>query len=108
MSDERESDDSEELPASLIIPLDPPVEFKGGKYEQLTLREPNLAEVRKAETRLRNQSNVEALRAYQVALIALVAGVPEPMLDLLPIRIVEKGWRYLEFFLGGGQATGKR
>lgn len=99
--------DSSELPPTLDIALDPPLEVKGGRYDVLRLREPKTIEVRQAESHMRTSVNVETMRRYQIALVAKVADVPEPVVELMPISVLNRAVAYLMGFIEPGQGTGK-
>ena len=96
----------EELPAELTLELEPQIEFKGGRYDALHLREPKVIEVRQAESHLRGNFGPEQLRKYQIALIAKVANVPEPVAEALPISKLNAAWKYLRGFIEPSQETG--
>jgi len=99
--------DGEELPAELIIKLDPAIELKGAKYDELKLREPRASEVRQAEGHLRSSVNVESMRRYQLALISAVTGWNLAVVECLPISKVREASDYLQRFIEGGPVTGK-
>lgn len=96
----------EELSPELVLEIAPPLVHKGGTYDSLTLREPKGIEVRQAEMALKAGVNVVTMRAYQIALVARVSGIPEPLIEQLPIRTLNRASRYLQSFIEGGAETG--
>lgn len=103
-----ESDEKATPPETLELAIEPAIELKGGRYDALRLREPRVIEVRQAESHLRSSVNVETMRKFQIALIAKVADVPEPVIEGLPISTLNKAMEYLQSFMDAGQGTGRR
>jgi len=101
------ADEIDEQPAELVIEIDPPIVMKGGTYDSITLREPKVIEVRQAENHLRTNVNMETMRRFQVALVAKVAGVDEPVIEGLPISKLNQAVTYLQNFISSGQPTSK-
>ncbi len=81
-----------------MIPLARKIERMGHIVDQLELREPTTGEVEAAQRKLTTNTS-EALRAMQIHLIALVAGLPRPAVDALPVSVVNQGFRYLAGFI---------
>lgn len=91
----------------LVIDLDPPLEVKDkGKFERLELREPDTSTVAKAEQLVAKGFNIESLRRYKLKLVADVSGVPLPIVELMPIRVLNRGAAYLQGFIESGRRTG--
>ena len=76
----------------LRIPLDPPVKFGEETYDELVLREPTVAEVEKIDDL--------GGTAWNRALIASVAGVPDKVISKLGIRTMNTAAAYLVSFTG--------
>lgn len=93
-------------PASYTIEIDPPVTFSGGEYKQLVLREPKAGEVRQADEQLRLGVTQHALDNRNIHLIAKVAGVPVPVVELLGVTRVKIAMAYIDPFLAYGPETG--
>ena len=69
-------------PKFLDIEFDEPIEFNGKTYTVLHFSEPKGKLIRRAEQELANGVSFVALRAYQFALLSLVADVPPPMVPI--------------------------
>lgn len=96
-----------ELPASWSIPLSPSVSFNNQEYTELSLREPTADEVRKAEEHLRAGPMLpHCRRNYQMNLIAMVSGLPLPVVQKIGVAKVQMAMAYLGLFLAAGQGTG--
>lgn len=87
----------EELPAELVIELEPPIVFQGANFAELRLREPTSGAVRKAEVHLKSTTS-EAMRLYQIALVSNVTGMPIPAVEMLPISKLNRAASYLGAF----------
>lgn len=98
--------DTTELPASLTLALPKPIDFDGQQYTQLILREPKVKDVLRAAEQLRNGVTMAAMINQKIHLLALVAGVPVPVIEATNISILNKGIAYLDPFLTDGQGTG--
>ena len=97
---------AEDLPDTLTVELKTPIELKGQRHTELVLREPRAIDVRQAESHLRASVNVETLRKYQIALIAKVAGVPEPVVEAMAITQLNEAAAYLQGFIEAGRKDG--
>lgn len=99
-----------ELPSSLTIPLEPPIEIPGiGKYDQLVVREPTADEVRQAEEQLRAGEHLpHARRLYQIHLVAKCSGAPVPIVQKLGVAKLQIAYGYVSLFLGAGLGIGAR
>ena len=96
-----------DLPATMTLPLDPPIEFNGGQYSSLTLREPTADEARKAEEQLRSNPMLpHNRRNRQIHLVSLVSGVPVPVIQKLGVSKLQTAMVYLNLFLDVGHGTG--
>ena len=94
-----------ELPPELLIYLDPPISFGGKEADVIALREPKVCEVLQADKHLKSAVTTEAIRNYQVALIAAVSGLQRQHIEQLPIRKLNEAAKYLQGFLDAGQET---
>ena len=81
-----------------MIPLSGRIEKMGRIVDQLELREPTTGEVEEAQRKLTANTS-EAMRAMQIHLIALVAELPRPIVEAMPISIINQGSRYLTGFI---------
>ena len=84
--------------AELVIPLSGRIEKMGRIVDQLELREPTTGEVEEAQRKLTANTS-EAMRTMQIHLIALVAELPRPIVEAMPISIINQGSRYLTGFI---------
>jgi hypothetical protein len=82
----------------LVIPLEQKIEKMGRIVDQLELREPTTGEVEASQRKLTANTS-EAMRAMQVHLIALVAELPRPIVEAMPVSIINQGSRYLTGFI---------
>lgn len=78
-------------PAEMVIVLKKPIELGELTYTTLTLREPTAAE-------WELWSHLSGVAA-DIAAVAVVSGVPEPVVRKLPVRQLLEGSRYLGRFL---------
>ncbi|NPD67302.1 phage tail assembly protein [Lichenicola cladoniae] len=90
----------------LVIEFDPPLSHGGMSCDSIRLREPTGAEVRAAEGHLRKGISAEAIRIYQMSLIRSVSGVPQQIIDAMPISKIMIASEYLQAFVTPNQATG--
>ena len=79
-------------PSTKTIPVDPPVEHEGEIYTKLELREPTVAEIEKIDDL--------GGTAWNRALIASVAGVPDKVISKLGVRTMNTAAAYLVGFTG--------
>lgn len=111
-ADETRADDG--TPRILDLELDPPVEFNGKTYTVLHFEEPLAGNVKRAEQELANGASFAALRAYQFALVARTAqvpdsdamGVPGGVIEKMRISEVDRVFDFLSVFLPGGPGIG--
>ena len=78
----------------LVIQLPQRIEKMGRIVDQLELREPLTGEVEEAQRKLTAPTS-SAMRAMQVHLIALVAELPRPIIEAVPISLANQASRYL-------------
>ncbi len=90
----------------LVIILDTPIAHGGGTVTELTLQEPLAAQVRAAESHLRNGVNAQTLRDYQLALVTSVSGVARQAIDKLPVSKLLEAADYLQGFISPPLKTG--
>ncbi len=84
--------------AELVIPLGCKIEKMGRIVDHLELREPLTGEVEEAQRKLVANTS-EAMRAMQIHLIALVAELPRPIIEAMPVSVINQGSRYLTGFI---------
>jgi hypothetical protein len=94
-------------PSTYCIPIDPPIEFQGGKFDQLVLREPRTGEVRMADELVRTLGKPSEHTNRNIHLIAKVAGVPVPVVEQAGVTRTNIAMAYLSLFLGYGPVTGE-
>lgn len=97
---------ADDLPETLTIELDPPIEHNGGTFSELELREPTAGQVKTAEAMMKAMTP-ESIRAYQIKLVELVSKKPPLVVAQLPIRKLMEAVRYLEGFILPGRPTGE-
>jgi hypothetical protein len=100
-------DDAEAPPQAVDIPINPPISFAGSTYAELPIREPLASEIRKARQLVRGAGSLFESRRAQMSLLASVSGLPQPVIDALPIRVCNRGGRVLSRFTTAGRRTGK-
>jgi hypothetical protein len=91
-----------ELPPSLLIEFDPPIEWSAGNVDAIELREPTIAEYMKAQKEIRPNATVDQYTAFQITLIAAVSGKPRQVIEKMPVRKVAEAFKYLEGFTNPG------
>ncbi|PAK77831.1 phage tail assembly protein [Acetobacter fabarum] len=108
MTNETDTTAGGELPPTLTIPLDPPIEVKGGgSYSELSLSEPLSGQVLNAEKHLKGNFGAAELRLYALTLVSQNSGVPMNVLrDYCPIGVLNRAANYLQRFIEAGQNTG--
>ncbi|MGO2957418.1 MAG: phage tail assembly protein [Acetobacter sp.] len=97
-----------DLPPTLTIDLDPPIEVHGGAtYSELSLCEPASGQVLNAEKHLKGNFGAAELRMYALTLVSQNSGVPMNVLrDYCPISKLNEAANYLQRFIEAGQSTG--
>jgi hypothetical protein len=106
LSDDVVSADPARPPPTLTIPIDPPITFNGGTYSSLTLREPTVGQKRVASEQTRHGASIPAVNLYEIHFISGVSGVPVPVVERLPVTILNRAMSYIDFFLQDGRQTG--
>lgn len=94
-------------PEGLAIELPAEVEAMGHRVSRLELAELTLAQMRKAEAGLAKVTPV-TIRVYQIISVALSADLPRPVVEKMPVRIVDRAAAFVQGFSEGGLATGER
>lgn len=97
---------AEDRPTEMVIEVVPAIEFKGGQYSTMTLREPRVTEVQQSEALIGAVPSIVSLRRYQMSLVSKVSDWPLGALDLLPIRILDRAGRFVLGFTEPGPPTG--
>ena len=89
---------ADEIPETLVITLDPPIEVNKALFAELSLREPTLSQVRDAHMKLDDAGlpSIGAQREYELAFVAAVSGKPRIVVDALPVRVLREAVGYLE------------
>jgi hypothetical protein len=95
-----------DLPRSLTIEIDPPIEWNGRTFSEMRLEEPKGKQVRRAEQELATGANFATLRAYQFALVSQCSGIPVQVIDEMWIGDIQKAADFLARFMPGGLGTG--
>lgn len=90
----------------VTLNISPPITFTGISYSELDLREPLASEIRKARQLMRSAGNLFESRRAQMQLITTVSGLPAPVIDALPIRLLNDAGRVLSRFTIAGRRTG--
>ena len=84
----------------LVIELDEPIKGKdGGKYTEITLREPRIGEIRKSR-----RKNANAMK-QDLLLIECVSGLHDFVINELPYRTYRQASAYLNRFIIAGLPT---
>ncbi len=97
---------SEPLPEpNLTLTFDPPLKAGHLACSEMQLREPTGGEVRAAEMLLRPGVMPDTIRQYQLSLISKVSGVPQALIDQMPITRVLEAAEYLQRFVNASQST---
>ena len=89
-------------PDTMTIALDPPIAYRGGELAEVTLKEPTARQVREAEREMTPEAPWAGMLAYELKLIGLVAGLPAPALELLPIGLANLASVFLQEFVTKG------
>ena len=101
-------DDDAPPPEATTLAIDPPLTFNGVSYADLDVREPLASEIRRARALMRTAGSLFESRRAQMALVTAVSGLPAPVIDGLPIRLLNQAARILGRFIAAGRPTGKR
>lgn len=100
-------DDLHDIPSTCTIEFGRAVRFEDKEFTQLVLREPRVKEVLQADEQLRHGVTPSSLRNREMHLVAKVAEIPFPVVEMMPITSLLKGMEYLNRFLSFGQRTGE-
>jgi hypothetical protein len=95
-----------EAQESWLMALDKPIVTNAGEVSDLYLHEPSGDQVERASRPKRGQFGPGQVRAYEITLVALVAGVSEVVVRALPITRHVLAVRFIESFFLGGRRTG--
>ena len=91
---------------TMTIAFSEPLTFKGGAIEVLELKEPVARQVREAEKEFSTENPYASRQAYELRLIALVAGITVVAADALPIGAANYAAAFLqEFIEDGGEGS---
>jgi Phage tail assembly chaperone proteins, E, or 41 or 14 len=96
----------DDFPRSLVIEIDPPIDWNGKTYGELRLEEPTGQMIQKAEQELSNGANFAALRNYQFSLVSNCSGVPRQVIMQMRITQIQQAADFLSRFMPGGLGTG--
>lgn len=89
-----------ELPAELVIPLDPPIDAPGGgKVAELQLKEPYAVQVANADRETTRGFSQHTLRRRNIAMISLVSNIPADVVRKMPIGVIRAATDFLQAFL---------
>lgn len=99
--------ETSERPATLTITLPTAIRFDNREYQDLVLHEPSVKQVLRADEQLRHGVTPSSMRNREIHLVSLVAGVPVPVIEQLPISTLNRAMAYISPFLTDGQATGE-
>ena len=93
--------DAVALADSLEIELDPVVVVNKIEYPAVKLREPTISQVQRAHAKLDDatQPSIGSQREYQLAFVHEVSRLPVPVVDQLPVRVLNEACDYLEAFV---------
>ena len=95
-----------DLPRDLVVKIDPHLDLNDHRLSELRLREPTGEEGQKGLLQLRTDSYFHR-RCYQIALVSVVSGEAEPVIERLPISVVVAAFEYLDNFLWDGLPIGE-
>lgn len=99
--------DLDSLPATVEVPIDPPVKWQGVEYGMIMLRQPRASELKQARQHMRSAVTPLTVRTYQLALLTSVSGLPPAVVDGLRIRTATEATRHLARFIRAGRQAGK-
>lgn len=93
-------------PPSLVLSIDPPIEYKGGQFAAITLKEPTLGQKRTATEHLRNGMNQASYTLFELMLLSMVTGWDQACVEKLPVTVFNEAMNYLQSFLSRGRRIG--
>lgn len=86
-----------DLPPSLVID-DLGIEWNGGKYDAIELKEPKAIHIEKAMSSVNGTLTDQSVIKYQIALICAVSGLPRQVIEEMPISKLNEAFKYLQGF----------
>ena len=101
-----EEDEADDDPQPETLEIVPPISFAGQTYYEMVLREPLGHELRKARQLMTKATLFESRRG-QMHLVSLVTGLPAPVIDAMPISLLNNASRSLARFIVAGRRTGR-
>lgn len=98
----------EQLPRTLDLVLDPPLEFSNGRtYDSMHLEEPTAKMVRTAEQELTGDYGPHHQRNFQIKLVELASGIPRGAIEQMRISQLLEAYNFLRRWSGHGPAIGQ-
>jgi hypothetical protein len=98
-----ETIDPKAPPPILVLQIEPAIEFQGGKYATLTMKEPTIGQKRTALEQLRAGYSLAADALYEIHLVSLISGVPIAVIERLPTSLFNRALAHAAYFLGVGR-----
>ncbi len=95
-------------PDECSLAIEPPLKFLGNEYHEIVIREPLASELRKSRSLTRGVGSIFEMRRSGIMLVAAVSGLPQPVIEALPIRVFHRATRLCNRFTRAGRKTGKR
>jgi hypothetical protein len=96
-----------DLPRTLELDIDPPIEWNGKTYATMHLEEPTGHQIERAEAELAVAVNVHTLRKYQFAIISQASGMPRQAVEKMRISQIKEAADFLTSFISAGPETGE-
>lgn len=90
------------------LTINPPLKFLATEYHELLMREPLASELRKSRSLARGVGSIFEMRRAGIMLVSAVSGLPQPVIEALPIRVFHRATRLCNRFTRAGRKTGKR
>lgn len=105
---ERRAAPADDLPRTLTLDIDPPIEANGKTYTTLYLEEPTAQMVERAEQEYAGgQMTVHTIRKHQIALVSQGSKTPRAVIEKMRISQLEEASDFLSSFIGAGRRTGE-
>ena len=98
------SDTEDDYGITLTITLDPPLEVNGATYPFITLNEPTLGQMTKAESALGDMTP-QRIRMFQMSLVEIASGLSGVVVGALPITVLNRAATFLMGFSSAGRVT---
>ena len=92
-------------PAEWVVTLAKPVEYNGGTFGVLKLREPTMGELNKALGELGAAPTQQKQSAMQIVLVCLVSGLDRAVVERMPWPVVVGAADWLMSFTAAAPAT---